>query len=247
MSGQWYLGFDCATKTFAFSLSQINLSLDQIRNLRERLTAATVLNQKISEWLVDEKNMAAAIDTLTKLAPIIADLELKSRNLIRIVDGETTDLCPGIPDKNINTVSRIRAVVNHIRNRIGPSLTKHIPAGAPKLKVLVEFQMGQNPSARSVASAIVAMFVDDDVTIIGPSLKNSIWLSPAGHYGLFAEKYKTSYSANKAHAKYNFELAEKLFGTNIPITKPAALRGHIADSFMQVLGYLAKGYPQDIE
>ena len=47
--------------------------------------------------------------------------------------------------------------------------------------------------------------------------------------------------SNKAHAKYNFALVEELFGTKIPLTTPASLRGHIADSFMQVLGYLIYG------
>jgi len=101
--------------------------------------------------------------------------------------------------------------------------------------------MGPNAKARAVAAALIALFAEEDVIIVGPTLKNKIATCEEGRYCYFAERYKTSYSANKAHAIYNFAKLEETFGTSISPTAPASLRGHIADSFMQVIGYLVHG------
>jgi hypothetical protein len=100
--------------------------------------------------------------------------------------------------------------------------------------------MGQNPPARIVAAALLALFAEEDVRVVGPSLKNKMALGPTGHYSQFTAKYSKTYDANKAHARHNFELMEAAVGTGIP-PSPPKLRGHIADSFMQVLGHLCYG------
>ena len=78
------------------------------------------------------------------------------------------------------------------------------------------------------------------VVIVGPSLKNRVSVSAEGQYGHFLQRYSNSYGANKAHALFNFAALERVFGSGIPPTPPTR-RGHIADSCMQVLGFVLHG------
>lgn len=114
------------------------------------------------------------------------------------------------------------------------------PESGEEYRVIIEFQMGPNAPARVVATALMTLFASEDVCLVGPSLKNQVAIGPEGHYSRFAEKYAAAYGANKAHAIWNFGVIEAAFGSGIPATHPASLRGHIADSFMQVLGHLAR-------
>ncbi len=114
---------------------------------------------------------------------------------------------------------------------------------SPNLTVLVEYQMGPNARARVIAAALVALFHDADVRIVGPSLKNRVAVIPAGRYCYFVEKYKSKYTANKAHTIFNFAQLETAFGTQIPATKLS--RGHLADAVMQIFGYVVHG--SDVE
>jgi hypothetical protein len=232
----WHLSFDCATKTFAFSLSRIDLDAYAAASaqLRRRLEAAREVASR-----------AAALDQPADAARLVAALEVEVpklaaevRSYLRLVDGATSDLFPGRPDADISTVERLRAVARYVAQRIRPAL-RVVPADE-RLRVVIEYQMGANARARAVAAALVALFAEDDVIIVGPSLKNKVAVCAEGRYCHFAQRYRTTYGANKAHAKFNFARLEALFGTSIPETTPA-LRGHIADSLMQVMGYLAYG------
>lgn len=171
---------------------------------------------------------------LNRTATLARALSAETSNFIRVVDGETVNLCPGQADSEIPTVVRIRSFVRYVNARVKPALATHIPAGAP-LRVLVEYQ-AFDPQ-RKISDAILTIFAEEDIIIIGAALKNRIYTCEEGRYCHFAAKYATTYSANKAHAKFNFQKIEETFGTGIPPSKPA-LRGHIADSFMQVLGHL---------
>ena len=88
-----------------------------------------------------------------------------------------------------------------------------------------------------IFAALIAVFADYDVKLVNPSLKNKIHFSEEGKHKHFIKKYSQLYSANKAHTKYNFEQIERIFGTNIKKSTNTE-RGHIADSFMQILGKL---------
>jgi hypothetical protein len=240
---KWFLGFDCATKTFGFSLSRVDLAAAAAA--RERLArsgrAAAELLRRAGD-LAGAGDAAAAAGILDAAAASVEAADRESRGFVRLVDGETKDLFPGRPDKEISTVERLRAVARYVAGRIRPALERHVaPAGEGRAQIVIEYQMGQNSPARAVAAALIALFAEENVIIVGPSLKNKVATCEAGRYCYFAEKYATSYTANKAHAKFNFARLEELFGTEIPATVPASLRGHIADSFMQVIGHLVHG------
>ena len=241
----WYLSFDCATKTFAFSLSRIDVAAIRggMRAYRSRLGAARELVRRVEGHLArGEAGAARALGESARRA--VEALDRETRALIRIADGETVDLFPGVPDRAIKEVPRVRAVARYVAARVRPAMAALIPPGETYC-VLVEFQMALNAHSPAVAAALVALFAEEDVREVGPSLKNKMALGPTGRYGLFTARYAKTYDANKAHARHNFELMEAAVGTAIPPSAPE-LRGHIADSFMQVLGYLCYGKGEDL-
>lgn len=243
---KWYVGFDAATKTFGFSLSRVDLAA--YRAARSRLTgqaraAAELLRRAEAALREGDAGKAAALTA--SVAPGLAAADAETRGFIRLVDGETKDLFPGRADRDIATVERLRAVARYVAARVRPSMWRHC-VDAEGVRTVIEYQMGANAASRAVAAALVTLFAEEDVIFVGPSLKNKLATCEAGRYCYFAEKYASSYAANKAHARFNFARVEEVFGTSIPETKPASLRGHIADSFMQVLGHLAYG-PADGE
>ena len=177
---------------------------------------------------------------LDSAAPLVGALDVETAALIHAADGETTDLVPGVPDKQIPTVKRLRALARHVKTRVLPAVEACVPAGEP-LRVLVENQMSYGVQNRAIMCALVALFAEHDVVIVGPTLKNKVATCEEGRYCHFAAKYAAAYGANKAHALFNFLRLEALFGTAIPATRPASLRGHIADGLMQILGHLLYG------
>ena len=92
-----------------------------------------------------------------------------------------------------------------------------------------------------VMTAIIATLANFNCIIVPPKLKNKIAVCESGRYYNFAQKYADPYVANKEHSKYNFAHIEKHFESRIPKSQTAAMRGHIADSFMQILGLLIIG------
>lgn len=245
----WHLSFDAATKTFAFSLTRFDYDAAgaTLASLRRRATAARQLAERFVAATASAATASAAptMAQVARLAQSVAALDTEARALIRVVDGDCADLVPDVADDDIPTVRRVRAVVTYVRARVLPALAAR-PPGEP-LRVYVEYQMGQNARARTVAAALLALFCDEDVVLVGPSLKNKVALAPHLEYPLFAEKYARAYDANKAHALANYGYALTYFASEAPHCKKS-LQGHIADSFMQVLGHLAAGAaaPEDM-
>jgi hypothetical protein len=211
----YHLGIDCATKTFAFSISYVNFS--ELEESKEQLR---ILKELLSRPQSPLPKLQSAIDALDK----------KTKNFIQLLDGEVIDLIPNKPDNKITTVERIKALSAYVKKRIIPNLEDK-----KNIRVVIEYQMGV--LGRDILSALIALLSEYDIIIVGASLKNKIYVNEAGRYCNFAAKYSSSYYANKEHAKYNFAEIEKKFNSYIqPCSK--SLRGHIADSFMQVLGYI---------
>lgn len=216
----YYLGFDCATKTLAFGLVWVDLE-----GFRRRAAA-------LRAELAAAKGAGGAAGAL-RLKKIGAEID----GFVRILRGDVVDLFPGRADASIHSVERIQALAKYVNEVVKPKT----PSAAP-LTVMIEFQMGANARSRMIAAALVALFPDFNVCFVGPSLKNKVYFTEDGRYCHFVEKNKTTYAANKAHAKYNFKYLEKTLGTSIPKTKIS--RGHLADAIMQIFGHLKYGSTQ---
>ena len=265
-AAQTYLSFDCATKTFAFSICRVRSDLlFNVAPLRARLAAVQALRAAVVrdiEKQVALHNSAAntsldeALALCEKLQVAVTALDAETRSVIELLDGDVVDLAPGRADADVGTVDRLRAVASYIDRRVRPALANALSntlgqnalgqnailqnAILQNAIVVIEYQMGPNARARAVAAALVALFAAERVIIVGPSLKNRIATCEAGRYGHFLQRYSGSYGANKAHAAFNFKVLEGAFGSAIPPTT-AARRGHIADSCMQVLGHIIHG------
>ena len=261
-AAQTYLSFDCATKTFAFSICRVRSDLlfnvaplrarlAAIQALRDAVVRDIVLHNAVSHNAISHNATCAntildeAVALCEKLQVAVAALDAESRSIIELLDGDVVDLAPGRADADVGTVDRLRAVASYIDRRVRPALANSLGNSLgnslrQNAIVVVEYQMGPNARARAVAAALVALFAAERVIIVGPSLKNRIATCEAGRYGHFLQRYSGSYGANKAHAAFNFKVLEGAFGSAIPPTT-AARRGHIADSCMQVLGHIIHG------
>lgn len=217
---KWYLSFDCATKTFAFIL--IKIKMDQLFvNTTELLKIVKHIKQQLKHGYSKD------------LETIINKLDHKTKYAIEILTGNCIDLIPGIANKDINTVDRIKRVVDYTKKEIYP-LIENIPN--EQLCVLVEFQMSHNTQSKVVSIALLTLFSDYEMCLVNPCLKNRLYFTEEGRYCHFMEKYKNSYDANKKHALYNFKEFERIFDQKINLSDK--LKGHISDAFMQILGHL---------
>jgi hypothetical protein len=189
------------------------------------------------------KGVAQVTAELRLLGAEHAALRAEIHDHILLAAGATVDLCPGVADSTVHTVSRVRLVCDYVRDVVLPEVARRRRAG-DQLVVLIEFQMGPNAPSRVVATALVALLCGEDVRIVGPSYKNQVYLCDAGRYCHFVAKYKTLYSANKAHTTFNMKYLIDTFGY-APVLKdtPRAAWGHIADAVFQVLG--AAGYEDE--
>lgn len=233
---EWFLSFDCATKSFAFALLRV-------RSPARALAGLTPQAAALAEWL--------------RLPPPRppppqggdAELDAATRAAFHLAAGGAADLAPGRPDSEIPTVGRVRALQAYLRGPVRAALAAAgadgcPPPTSPALRVAIEFQMGANARARTVAAALVAEYSAASVCLVGPSLKNRVSFPgrPDLAHSRFVEKAGAAYAANKNHTKavYLGYLAP-LFGHRRP---EGLLRRHEADfsdSVMQVLGLLGWG------
>lgn len=223
---KWYLSFDCATKTFAYVLVKINF--DQLFiNTHNVLKIVKQLEYKLKNNEYSEE-----------IEKIINKLDIKTKYAIEIINGDCIDLIPGIANKDIDTVERVKIVTEYIKTKLYPLI---IDIPKEDLIVLVEFQMSHNTQSKIVSIVLLTLFSDYELCLVNPSLKNKIFFTEKGKYCYFMEKYKNTYDANKKHALYNFKEFERIFDQIINISDK--LKGHIADSFMQILGHIL--YPMN--
>ena len=247
-----FLGFDAATKTFAWSLGRIDLAgvavdrrdLDALRRAVESLGRAVESLQRDLGGGRDAAELRRDIDTASAAAESArveaARLDAASASRVAVLAGATADLAPGVADVALPTVARIRAVAGYVRGVVAAAVAAARAAtpGLP-LRVVVEYQMGDNAPARAVAAALVTLFIDEDVVFVGPTLKNTVALAPSLRLGEYNIRY-SSYTANKNQSRDNFDRILALYPNSLaPMT--AARRGHVADSFMQILGMLVNG------
>ena len=223
-SDRWYLSIDCATKSFAWALLRVRDG----EALRPALTAL------------------AAADTPDAIRAAFAVADLESKALLHLAAGGAADLVPGKKDAAIPTVERVRAVVAYLRGTVTPAIAAAAgcpPPGSPGLHVAIEYQMGANSRARTVATVVAAEYAAATVFFVGPALKNRIRFArrPDLDHGRFIEKYGTQYTANKSHAKaVYFGYLAGLFGHRDPGV-PARMQTDFSDCIVQVLGFLRQG------
>lgn len=231
---RWFLSFDCATKSFAFALLRVREPDPGLPARAAALVAA-----------VEAGDAPAAMR-------IARDLDGETREGLRLAAGAAVDLVPGKKDKEIPTVERVGAAMEYLRGPVAKALEAAAADGcpawdSPELNVAVEFQMGPNAPARTIAIVLLTHFANAHTFLVGPAYKNKLWYPsrPDLRHCYFVERYKTPYAANKNHAKaLYFDHIGPTFGHHEEAVLrgiPVRLRKDFADCVMQVLGFLAYG------
>lgn len=230
---RWFLSFDCATKSFAFALLRVRDPDPGIVPKAKALAAAAV-----------------AGDVPGALA-LARELDTETREYLHLAAGGAADLVPGKKDKDISTVERIGAAMAYLRGTVARALQAAAADGCPApnssdLNVAVEFQMGPNAPARTIAVVLLTHFSDANTFVVGPAYKNMLWYPsrPDLRHCFFVERYATLYTANKNHSKeLYFDHIGPTFG-HAPQDVPVCFRKDFADCVTQVLGFLAYGNPE---
>ncbi len=232
---QQYLSFDCATKTFAYVLCEIKFEyFNSIQNQLNEIFKA--INEKMIFMIgkLKSKNITEhkkCYPEITQCINLIDECSKLLKQFITISHANTIDLIPNQKDTETSTTERVLALSKFAKTDIIPLL--NLNAKLP-LTILVEFQMGTNPKAKVILSALIAILYYHDPTlniyIVSPALKNTISLAD------YPTNYKSAWSANKAHARNNFEIYQCLYDINVDMKK--SLIGHVADSFFQVIGFI---------
>jgi hypothetical protein len=221
--GRWFLSFDCATKSFAFALLRVGGS--------------------------NVEKAAAALRGNNPLAAL-RDLDRETRDSFLLAGSGAADLVPGKADKKIASVERVRAVLAYLRKNVADALTyAQKTYGCPSansfdLYVAVEYQMGANAPARTVANVLLTEYASANVFFVGPALKNKVKCParPDLQHCHFIEKYGSQYTANKKHTKaLYFDYIAPLYGHVVDLSVTPSLRKDFADCVMQVLGLLEHG------
>jgi hypothetical protein len=245
------LSIDPANKSLAISIIDFNSNwesdLDAIRiNYSEQYVDAVGVMEKIEVLLARTHAVTSLLDNL---------FSLKYINVF--------DLLPGQKVNNTSTelrLSRLKGVITYVK-KINSSLEpfSHID------HVLVEKQMSQKNM--EVSSALIYAFTEPNfsfigeskhfqvsnnlleptvtttVNIVGASLKSKVYFGSAGHIQNFRKKYMGNYTANKAHAKYNFlEWINSKNIMNIIKGIPKKNIDDIADSFLMAYAWCIKTY-----
>ena len=220
-NNKFYLSFDCAKKTFAFIIIRLDFNFIFYNNKQLR-DIINFIKSDIKKNGINDKH----IDLATKM-------DERTKQSIKIIAAECVDLDPSKSNKEMDTVSRVRSVVDYV-NRCIMGYVNDIDKNL--LTVLVEFQMSFNDKSRCVSTALLTIFSHYDIHLVSPSLKNKIYFTEDGRHANFVQKYKNGYSANKAHALFNYLKFEELFDQKLSISN--TLKGHIADAFLQIFGYI---------
>lgn len=155
-----------------------------------------------------------------------------------IMDFGVVDLSNGKADKDIHTVERIHNIIRYLREHVDVMARQisNIPITPDRrVKVLVEYQMGQNPHAKACMDAIIAHYYGHEVIVVGPSLKNKICLGEGCDYASFTGKTEL-YTANKNHTKANFLFALRRFAKTEKVVEKKLL-SHVSDAYCQAVGY----------
>lgn len=164
-----------------------------------------------------------------------------ANDYIQVISMSVVDLLPGKKMADTDDMERIRALKKFLCE--GPVATIE-----PGTTVLIErqpvgkFAPAANTLSTSVANCLAFYYADHDVKFVSPTKKNKVHFNhenaPAS-YETYEAKYKKKYDANKQHSKDNFLFVSRTFGLE-PHWRHVdkACLDDLADSFMQILGYL---------
>lgn len=204
---------------------------------------------------IDVANKSLAISFLeyTKINNIINNYKISNisdlininsslNNIIKYHICEVIDLLPNKKVRNCNILERSNALKEYLINlklRIEEYITN---LNISKIILLIENQPSFNDKSRTAFNQIIYAFSKNDIykiKVMNPMYKNFIYFSQDLKHYNFIKKYANNYLANKNHTKENFLYFLEKFNMKDKIKKIKKKNyDDIADSFMQIFGYI---------
>lgn len=258
------IGFDCAVKNLGVAVVEV---IDWRKEINE----------------LEKKIQSVCISTITydTCKNLIEQISVLADNFIQI---KYLDVYDVIPDKKmkeskaLERASSLKGALNNI-----DVICKDLKCEPDT--ILVEFQMAPNNKINDNFSQIVYHYIQSSdsfkckfthkvcdgggsnrlskkssVIVVNAGVKNKVRISAQGGHQRFLEKYKSHYTANKAHTIFNFQKfcetfnqissfehlinqpkskQKKKSSTSNKIIKKQNIKD-IADAFMMIVGYVMK-------
>ncbi len=239
----YVIGIDVATKSLATSIIKYKSN-----KIVQKEMDLAIENYKVYKKLLIENNLT--IKSMNELLKKYQEL-LECINLslcpIEILFIDVKDLIPDKKLKETDIIERTNSLRNYL-NSIDKEIQNLILNSGynNEWTILIEYQMGPNDKSRTISSQLLyhfSKYSESKIELVGPSLKNSLFLKnvESSKYSNFLEKYSTNYSANKAHSKYLFlELLKNMNKTEIINDIKKKNIDDIADSVLMSLAWLKK-------
>lgn len=217
----YFLSFDVATKSLAYSFIFYNMNWK------------TDLINEYNKF--ENKNIPLDI-FLNNINNIINDS-------LQYLHGDVIDLIPGKNLKDVDIFEKskkLKLILKDINKTILKKINlESLEMIKSKFKVIIEYQMAHNYNSNAIYNQIIYEYCNYEIDKVMPVYKNKINLNDNLIYQNFIEKYKNNYTANKNHTKQNFLFFIQNYNLQNTIShiKKKNL-DDIADSFMQIFGYL---------
>ena len=191
-----FTSIDVAIKSL--TISTIGCNPHYLANMQD------ILSEFTHDPITSAGELSAKVKQLIDIVRRMVEI-YTSRVVIRSI--HIFDLLPGKTTKVLSLSDKVEITQNLVK-------ALNVIPSAPI--TLIESQMGRK--SECVMYQLMYEFVKrgSQVHLVGPSLKNTIGfgVEEAAHHNYWVEKYKKNYSANKAHAKYNFDKAMMFW--NVP-------------------------------
>ena len=239
------LSFDVAIKSLAVSLIKYNIFEKSEKS--EKLDIFEK-SEKLDIFEKSEKLDIFEKSEISEKLDIFEKSEISEKNMT-ILHLNLIDLIPNQKVKDTNIIYRTSMLHKHL-NILDAVINNFINLQESKFFVLIEYQMAPNDKTRNVSSQILYHYHDflqkhkiynDNIYLVGPSLKNSISITDDGNYSNFIEMYNSNYTANKAHSKYNLKkLFELLKCSDLLIQFNKKNLDDIADAVLMSFAWVCK-------
>lgn len=240
---KYYLSWDCATKSLAYSLVKIQFDMNAALIDCAKKYAITPNGHKF-EQIIDYILTTPTNENTLSLYLEVAQI---MRGFITIVDTNVFDLVPDKKSDDISEVERITALKKTLNELnfnvpIDYVLIEHQP-----IKLCNTIKTATNIKSSTISHCLVYHYAEHNPILVDPRLKNSISFAPHLSFDTILNNQKeirTSssaavYCARKKHSKQSLKYFAEKTNTNIKHVSPTYY-DDIGDALLQVLGYIVK-------
>ena len=220
----WYISFDCALKSIAFSLVRMDASKLEITSPCTLLQYAAQLRESL--FYADGTAEDLAPGRLVKNVPTTEKISLV---MVWVRDRVMPSL-----KQHLNELPDDLTI---LVERQPPFNTKSTTVSDVLVSCFIREFIHDEANYE---------LYNARVRYVPALLKNKLSFAgdPESHMDAFRPKYKKQYTARKNHSKYIFRRYSELYEFEMPKV-PASMQDDLADSMTQIMGFVKFGKPVD--